>query len=75
MIISGATWSLLPIDNYTISELADKLKVEVPPGAVADSKVELGAAWASWVSYLFGLITALCAIGVLRYERPRRNEV
>ena len=72
VIISGATWSLLPIDNYTVAELANKLSLEVPAGEVADSKVQLGAAWACWASYFFGLTTAASAIWVLSNEtRPK----
>ena len=72
VILSGAAWSLLPLDDYTVGELADKLRIGIPPGAVADSTVELGAAWGTWASYVFGLTAAISAIWVLRYEVPEK---
>jgi hypothetical protein len=62
VVLAGTAFALLPFDNLTLSELAARTPITIPPevsstGAM-NSTIEVQVTWGTWLAYVLGVACA-----------------
>lgn len=77
VILGGNTVNLLPIDDYTARDLAEKTPVTLPEEmssqSVLDARISVQVAWGAWLTYFAGVGAAVSAMWLMFLAKPGQS--